>query len=109
MLSQFAHTHYRTRYIPHIRTPIWNKEGLAIHHQRRIAFKHHLHLIFYMYKSYYFHLFCKDTKILARAQYLNKKKNTFLKNLPYLARINICTGVPLKSHHSRNLFSKKRR
>ena len=27
----------------------------------------------------------------------------------YFARMKSCTGVPLKSHHSRNLFSKKRR
>ena len=35
----------------------------------------------------------------------------FLKNRTfegYLALINSCTGVPVKSHHSRNLFSKNR-
>ena len=31
------------------------------------------------------------------------------RKIPYFARMKSCTGVPLKSHHSRNLFSKKRR
>ena len=38
----------------------------------------------------------------------NVNRTLFLK-ICYLARMNNCTGVPVKSHHSRSLFSKKRR
>ncbi len=41
--------------------------------------------------------------------YAEDKRRIGRRKSPYFARMKSCTGVPLKSHHSRNLFSKKRR
>ena len=41
--------------------------------------------------------------------YAEDKRRIGRRKSTYFARMKSCTGVPLKSHHSRNLFSKKRR
>ena len=38
----------------------------------------------------------------------NNAKSILFLNIRYFARINSCTGVPSKSHHSRSLFSRNR-